>query len=713
MSRKLLFPSLLALSVSSHVVAHGDDKQAEIMEEVVVSGVRGRLQKAGLLKDVIERTEIVGSGLIASARAVNLTEAMQDSPGVVIANECSMCGYKRIQLNGLKAEHTNIFNDGLPTHTIVSSFYAVDAIAMTGVERIEVARGAGASMTAPEAIGGVVNVVTVERNENGLTLDLSGGESGFRQAGLLGTLVNTEDTLRLTLIGQYDDRDQADEDHNGVSENPMLLNKSLTARLSWDFSERDNLVLRLSRAEQEVFGGPMLREVTPSISAAINSVSLGEASQLFVGNDVRNDFIGNAWETTEWVASERWEFSASWLRELNARWNMNLSVSGAQHEQDSFYEGFDYVADDEMHYGDLRFNFAPNQAHLLTFGLDTRDESMHSKSRVGAAVNTDGDPATVYVSDSFDYQVRGLYLQDTWAFSDELEVKLALRIDDINADFTDPTKPGVEIDEQIISPRFDAQFTHSDAWTSRFSFGRGYRAPLSFFETDHGILDAAVGFAIEVDKLERSLSGAYTLSYENEALTTTVALSHTKIDHLAALSETVGGVPLLTQLDEKADVTAFDVALGYDLTESLSLSLTAQHYWHNDAFKSSYSVATTEQQVNVSLDWDINGWELFTSVTWIGARDLKEYGYEGYNTASLSEAKTTSAPSFYWFDLKVSRELGENWTVYAGANNLLNQSQAGDEDSPLMYTPDGSYDVAYIYNLLRGRELYAGVKYEF
>ncbi len=122
---------------------------------------------------------------------------------------------------------------------------------------------------------------------------------------------------------------------------------------------------------------------------------------------------------------------------------MHLAVSYAEHKQDSFYEGFDYTADDKMWFFDARFNYLLNDSHLLTFGADLRTEEMRSHSRAGSA-NPD------YVSDSFDYDVKGLYLQDTWQVTDALEVAMALRYDSITADFTDPSKP-------------------ARSWTSRYS----------------------------------------------------------------------------------------------------------------------------------------------------------------------------------------------------------------------------------------------------
>jgi hypothetical protein len=45
--------------------------------------------------------------------------------------------------------------------------------------------------------------------------------------------------------------------------------------------------------------------------------------------------------------------------------------------------------------------------------------------------------------------------------------------------------------------------------------------------------------------------------------------------------------------------------------------------------------------------------------------------------------------------------------------NLLDYTQAGDEDTPLFYDADGGYDVGYIYGPLRGRQMYAGLQAKF
>lgn len=713
--------TILAILLSPQLVVAEEVDSAETanIERMSVIGVRQRLEQAGTLANTIMKTEVINATTIENKNAVNLSEAIDNSPGVKVSNECSMCGVKRIMLNGMKGEQTTILVDGLPVHTMISGYYAVDAIPTTGIERIEVARGAGASLIAPEAIGGTINIISYEPTENGAELDVSAGENGYRKMGFLGKGVSEDGRTRATLVAQYDDRDQFDADHNKVNEAPQQENRSLTARVSQDVTDTDNLVLRIANIQSEIFGGPMLGSTfADGTASSIGNVLSGfddqfsEPQQLFEDGDVRKPFTGKAWETTEWIKTERNEASLAWLKEFSDDWNMHLAASYAEHKQDPFYEGFDYTAEDKMWFFDARFNYLLTENQLLTFGADLRTEEMRSHSRAGSA-----NPN--YASDSFDYDVKGVYIQDTWQATEALEIAMALRYDTITADFTDPNKPGTELDESILSPRLDVRLRHNDEWTSRVSAGRGYRAPLSFFETDHGILDGSLGFDIDIDELERSNSASYALSYEGEKLTSTASIAWTEVEHLAALTTNDLGIPLLTQLDEKATVITSDIALGYRLTDDMTLSLTAEHFDYDSVFKSSYAIAPIEERLTLTFDWDVNDWEFFANVVWVGSRDLSKYGYEGYNRLDANgqvdpdSKKTTDAPSYLTVDLRVSYQLNEYLSLYSGVSNLFDYTQAGDEETPLFYDAEGAFDVGYIYGPLRGREIYAGMKLAF
>ena len=697
----LFAPGLLALACNTSLAQPAPDER---IEEVTVTGVRQRLYESGLLKDVIRKTEVISSLNMKQHNAGTLTEAIAFSPGVRVNNECSMCGVKRVMLNGLRGEHTTVLVDGIPTHTMISGFYGLDAAAAAGLDRVELARGTGASLIAPEAIGGTVHLVSREAHRNDFELDVAGGEMGFRKFSAVATGVSGSEATRVTLSAQHLHRDQYDGDDNGTSESPAQTHESLTAVLSQDLGDSDNLRLRVSRVRSEIFGGP----TNADIGAVLEDHAADPdwtSPQLFVDGDVRNRYSGRPWETTEWIETTRSEIYAVWLHEFSSDINVQFTGSQNEHRQESFYEGFVYDADDEMRFFDLRLNWALGDAHLLTLGADRRDEELRSRT------NSDSPS---YVSDSFDYAVQGLYLQDTWSASDRLELALALRYDRVEADFIDPSKAGTEIDDGILSPRVDVRYAHDLRWTSRLSMGRGYRAPLSFFESDHGILDANLGFLLDIDALERSNNASYTLSFEGEQLSASGAVAWTEVENLSALDETDEGVPLLSQLSEDASVLVADVAVSWRPITALSLSATAEVIDYSEEFKQAFGVVPIEERLRLSADWGVRDWELFASATWVGGRNLADYGTPAtptFDSAGLLPMDS-DAEAFWTLDLRAARHVGDNWEVYLGASNLLGYTQVEDAQTPLFYD-GGAYDGAYLFGPLRGREIYAGFKFNF
>ena len=699
----LLCTFLPSLALTEELEKKVDNK---VIESIVVLGVRQRLYKAGELKNTISKTELLSSQQLKDKQASSLTDALQAALGVRVSNECSMCGAKRVMINGLKGEHTNVLVDGIPVHTMLSGFYGLDAVAMAGVGTVEIARGAGASLISPEAIGGTINLVSKIPSKNQVEIDVSTGEGGYQKAAVMLTGINQSGSSQGSLVVQTDTRDQFDGDSNGVSETPFLDNQSVTFTGSHDFSYSTNLRVRLNHTESEVFGGPVLGDTADGIRSALDSFAEGESNNLFVGGDVNGRYVGKPWETTEWVSTKRNEVLINLLHDFESKLNATLSIANISHVQDSFYEGIDYYADDAMRYLDARFNYELSNEHFLTFGTDSRRERMRSKSN--ALINNPD-----YMSDSFDYDVLGFYIQDSWTPNDKFDMELALRFDQIQADFVDSDEIGKEIDRTLISPRVDMRYRHDDDWQSRLSFGKGYRAPLSFFESDHGILDAEKGYLVQVTEPERSTGINYSLNYTADKVVSTFSFARTEVDNLATLSQTTEGVPVLTQLTDKAQVTAIDWVLNYQWTERFNIGISTEIYDYNATFKESFAIAPTEKRATLSGLWDNQQWRISTAATWVASRNLSDYGYTGFDKNNGSGNKPTIAPAFFNVDTKIAYQLSSNVQLYFGALNLLDYNQAGDESSPLLFDESGGYNVTYIFAPMRGRTAYIGFDLDF
>jgi outer membrane receptor protein involved in Fe transport len=707
-----LKPIALAISaalIASPVVHAESEANIELESMEVQSGVSNK-QKAGRLIDVIQQTEMISAETIEKKNASNLAEAIAGEAGIRVSNECSMCGVKRVKINGMKGEHTTVLIDGVPLFSGVAGFYGIDAFTAAGIGRIEIARGAGASLIAPEAIGGTINIVTKRPTKDSLVMDSSIGEDGYKRTSITGTAVSDDKATRLIGAAQYSDRDQFDGDNNGVSENPALENTSVFAKVTHDINESNTVDLRIASYRSDIFGGPTGVSKSETLSGFDDAGS--NSLDLFAGGDVRKQFTGKPWETAETIKTDRTEVTGSWVSDLNDNTWLHITGAFAEHVQDSFYEGFDYYADDDLYYGDVKINHVLNDQHLFTFGVDYRDEKMRSRSKVVAA-----DPSLT--SDSYDHRDIGVYIQDEWTPTNALEVSMALRINHISVDFVDQANGDV-IDETLFAPRLHIRYSHNEHWTSRLSAGKGYRAPLSVFETDHALLEGA--FAVAITKLEESWGSNYALSYESERFSAVASLGWTEVENIATTDDSTPGVLTLINTNNTARATVFDIAAGYEITPALKFNGGFEIYNYSDSLKETFAIAPIETRVRAGFDYTKGAWKANTTLTWVGSRDLNDYGYGDryavFNDANrngtveageLQNPKNTNAPSFFTFDARVDYQLTKSMNLYVGGINLFDYKQT-DEESPLFWDADGGYDVGHIYAPLRGRMLYTGFK---
>ncbi len=690
--------------------------------QIEIIGVSERLAKKGRLADVIEKTELIDEKAIEQKQALNLADAIENEPGIKVNNECSMCGMKRVMINGLKGEHTTLLVDGVPMHSVVSSYYGIDAITSAGIEQIEVARGAGASLIAPEAMGGTINIVTKNATKNSLAINAGMHDDGDRQINIVATAISEDKRTGLTAAAQFSEIDQYDGDDNGISESPGMTNQSVMLKIKQEISQNDAIEIKTSLFDSDVFGGPMNTSLVQVLLSEQNGAT--DAGSFFQNGDVRQTYLGQPWETTETIITNRQELMARWIHEVDFNNHFEWTTSLVDHEQDSYYESFDYANTDRIIFSDFKWTSVQNTDWLTTFGIDARQEKMRSQSKKLAEFQLT-DPSIL--GDSFDYRTQGLYWQNTIYSSNNIEWNFAIRYDQINANWIEQLQQKDELSEKMFSPRFHLRIDHNEQWTSRFSAGRGYRAPLTFFESDHGILED--GFDIRINQLEKANSYNYAISYAGEQLDLTASLAHSDIKHLAFIDTDSFSRATLINSDNRFKVSTFDIVYGYDVTESWQLTGAFEWYVMDDNYKATFGVVPVEERIKFASNYQVNDWEMYFDITWVGSRDLNEYGYadrfnvyldlNGNNLVDpgeLQDAKPTHAKAFTLVNARFTYNINKHYTLFFGAKNLLDFSQVSDMDSPLFWADDNgepAYDVAHIYGPLRGREIYLGIKLDY
>jgi outer membrane receptor for ferrienterochelin and colicins len=238
----------------------------------------------------------------------------------------------------------------------------------------------------------------------------------------------------------------------------------------------------------------------------------------------------------------------------------------AEHGQDSWYGGdADYFGKQRQTYLESSYKQAFNTT-LLTAGLSYRYEDLHSRS-----FSLNDATAQVLDADAYVYRTPGVFVQAYRTFfDDQLEVNASLRYDQNN------------VYGGITTPRLNALWHHTDEVSSRLSMGTGYRLPTSFFELEHGVLQASSMDRSQA-KAETSENLSYAWSYAGDRLTATVSANHTRIKNLALFVEdpvVVGGLRLQPAASAYT-VNNVDFVGTWQVTAKNALTLGLEHYQYN------------------------------------------------------------------------------------------------------------------------------------
>ncbi len=684
------------------------------LPSISVQGAQQILKLTGKLKDDVVQTEVLGQAAIERKQAASLTQAIQNEPGVQVSTECSICGAKRITLNGLKGEHTTLLIDGVPNSSILEGFYGYDAIPTAAISRIEISRGAGAALITPEAIGGSVNVISERPQQNESMLDIAFGSDGYQKFQLRNNVISADKRTRMLIAGQRDNIDQYDQDNNQISESPKLENHALIAKIWHDISDKDSFTLRLADQHSEVFGGPMLgSNFAPSRVAAISQPPTGNLD--LVGDQTDGQPVTNS-SARDWlenILSHKQELTLQWNRILTDDWNSQFTASYVTTEMDAIYSDMTYRAEQTIQFIDLQTSYFASNQHFFTFGFDYKLDTLHSGGSVFDLGGTNQYQAQT-PGDAYQNQQIGGYIRDVWTPSHKWEISTALRLDQLHVIFSDQANR--LFSEALLSPRLHARYQHDLNYTSRLAIGRGYRAPLQFFESEHGLLTGDSGFDVAVDKLETADSARYSLSFEGAQTEWTTNLSYTQVHNMAKIEDR-GGTPTLFNTDGSASVAHIDFSVNYQLNGHWSVGANIEHFEYDQAYRNTLVTLPIEQRLRLLADYEGHGWIANFTLSAISERKFSRYQHADYlnhyDDTAQTRNKGTSAPAFYTVDTRLSREINRAWSIYAGVNNLFDYTQTRAGASPLYYDNNGDLDVTHIWGPLRSRLLYAGTQLKF
>lgn len=698
---------LLLTAIATPAFSHDTESEPKTLSEVTVTPAEAQ-SKPGALRNDITRTESIGNKEIQNSGATNLPQLLTGRPGIDVQVECSVCNTRNITLNNLPGRFTTLMVDGVPIFSSVSNAYGLDMIGLNGLERVDISRGAGTSLIAPESLAGTINLVTKRPTSDGGELELGVGSYGLQRKSLYATKLLEGGALMLT--GTLQNQDSVDSLGTGISQYTGYNRSQFGAGLFLDDVGGFRVKTRFDHFEEKRMGGPLGTDYYGVIADTTGNPF--DFSRGPNASPASNDWINPATGALTGTPYDAGRFGLAQIifttrdqlvttAERTTDWGrLRLAMGYAEHGQDSWYGGdANYFGKQKQYYLESSLQQVFGET-LVTGGVSYRYEDLHSTSYSGNV------PPAINDADAYTYRTPGAFVQAYKTFfDDQLEVNASLRYDSNN------------VYGGITTPRLNLLWHHSDEISSRLAVGTGYRMPTSFFELEHSILQAAA-----VDRsgaeAEKSENLSYAWSYAGDRFTATASLNHTRIKNMALFVQdpNVANGLLLAPAPSAYTVNNADFLGTWQVSpkNAVTLGLEKYQYDFNATDFQGSLFARPEYRMSLALDHTSGPWNFNVKATFTGPQNLaKFYDYADNPRYNLDGTpKPDWSPTFWVVDMHANYQWSPKISGYVTVNNVFDYQQAR-VDNFLWLDGNGAMDVTHIWGPNLGRSISAGVKIAF
>jgi outer membrane receptor for ferrienterochelin and colicins len=643
----------------------------KLAEEIVVTATR----TPKLYAETPTKTEVISSRQIEMKVASNLAEALYQTTGVRVENDCQNCNFTQVRINGMEGKYTQILIDSSPVVSAMTGVYGLEQIPAEMLDRIEIVKGGGSALYGGNAVAGVINVLTKEPQENRTVLKAyqeSIAGKPYTDLGFRSSLVSDSLNTKAYLFASYKRREPIDLNDDGFSELGLLSNTSFGLNIYNYFPAVDGkFKLGLFRIFEERRGGNLFDK--PPHEA----------------------------DTAEWIKTDQLAFSSEWSHSLSEKLYYNLSFSLVNAKRNTYYGSHH----DPHAYGETKnplffFNGQCNYqlgSHVLTMGFQMKRDKIHDKA---IGYNRVIDQV---------YYESGLFFQDDFKIGRIFSILTGFRVNRHTA-----------LDRLIITPRLSILVNLMKELSFRTSFSTGFRAPQVFDEDLHIEQVGGEGLMIQNSpdlKEERSYSLYSGFDYGRQTGNTLIQFSiegfynrllNTFIFQEVERIERARVLERINGSGSRVYGLSVDFGLAFGPRFSLASGWTFQRSLLDEPeprFNSREFFRTPKVYGYSSLSWEHPKlFHLDASVEYTGS--MKAPHYAGY---ILEDRLETTSP-FWVVNLKFRRQLKLSETdqisIFLGIENLLDSFQK-DLDKGV------DRDSGYVYGPAKPRTFYLGMEFTF
>jgi vitamin B12 transporter len=172
---------------------------AQTLDTIVVVASRAGTTKAATASRSVQ---VITREDIGRSAAHTVSDLLSNVMGVDVYGRSP--AQADVSIRGSTAEQVVVLVDGVRMTDVQSGHYTMDlAVPLASIERIEILRGAGSALYGPDAVGGVINIVT--RSATPASVSVLGGSFGTIGGAISGD--REQGAHSLSIAAQYDKSD--------------------------------------------------------------------------------------------------------------------------------------------------------------------------------------------------------------------------------------------------------------------------------------------------------------------------------------------------------------------------------------------------------------------------------------------------------------------------------------------------------------------------
>lgn len=323
---------------------------------------------------------VITAADIAAHQQRTLADVLKSVPGLNLVQEGGPGGQTSVFMRGTNSNHTKVLIDGIDVSDPSNPDATFDFGQMLAqdIERVEVLRGPQSGLYGSDAIGGVINIITVSgRGPAQLTGEIEGGSfDTFNQAA---SVSGSADALRysanlehfhagatpVTPLDLLAPGERRNDDYDDNLTASTRLGADVTPGLSLSLAARyTDIHLRVTGDDDVIVGFPdplqTLSDTTAYYArAAAHLVSAGGLLEQTLGVAYTRETTDNLVPESPESVDQGVRTKEDWQGVLKLSGSQTL-VLGAQHEQDAISQPLTASLDIDSGFIELQSQLAPN-----------------------------------------------------------------------------------------------------------------------------------------------------------------------------------------------------------------------------------------------------------------------------------------------------------------------------------------------------------------